>query len=185
GVNGRAVSTSAPKLRLMRGQSLVEGDKLNLKCEASGNPSPSFRWYKDGHELQKGRDLKIKTNKKNSKVQISRVRAEDSGNYTCVLSLHVSFCAIVLLAVTTTTPSPGVSHARRCNDSEKAHCVNGGDCYFIHGINQLSCKGRGALSEAGADDHRHLRGAAGGWHRVCGGLLQNQVSQTAEIQLAS
>ncbi|TNN65548.1 Pro-neuregulin-2, membrane-bound isoform [Liparis tanakae] len=47
----------------MRGQSLVEGDKLNLKCEASGNPSPSFRWFKDGHELQKGRDLKIKTNK--------------------------------------------------------------------------------------------------------------------------
>lgn len=54
---------SAPKLRLMRGQSLMEGDKLYLKCEASGNPSPSFRWYKDGHELQKGRDLKIKTNK--------------------------------------------------------------------------------------------------------------------------
>jgi len=56
-------SASAPKLRQMRGQSLMEGDKLYLKCEASGNPSPSFRWYKDGHELQKGRDLKIKTNK--------------------------------------------------------------------------------------------------------------------------
>lgn len=46
----------------------------------------------------------------------------------------------VTTTTTTTTPSPGVSHARRCNDSEKAHCVNGGDCYFIHGINQLSCK---------------------------------------------
>ncbi len=53
----------APKLRLMRGQSLMEGDRLYLKCEASGNPSPSFRWYKDGHELQRSRDLKIKTNK--------------------------------------------------------------------------------------------------------------------------
>ncbi|KAL0973892.1 hypothetical protein UPYG_G00212490 [Umbra pygmaea] len=40
----------------------------------------------------------------------------------------------------TTTLSPGLSHARRCNDSEKSHCVNGGDCYFIRGINQLSCK---------------------------------------------
>ena len=40
----------------------------------------------------------------------------------------------------TTTPSPGSGHARRCNDTEKAYCVNGGDCYFIHGINQLSCK---------------------------------------------
>uniref|UniRef100_A0A667Z372 Neuregulin 2b n=1 Tax=Myripristis murdjan TaxID=586833 RepID=A0A667Z372_9TELE len=128
----------------MRGQSLMEGDKLYLKCEASGNPSPSFRWYKDGHELQKGRDLKIKTNKKNSKVQISRVRVEDSGNYTCVaensLGQENATSIISVQILTTTTPSPGVSHARRCNDSEKAYCVNGGDCYFIHGINQLSCK---------------------------------------------
>ncbi|KAM9740986.1 neuregulin 2b isoform 3-T3 [Menidia menidia] len=135
---------SAPKLRQMRGQSLIEGDKLYLKCEASGNPSPSFRWYKDGHELQKGRDLKIKTNKKNSKVQISRVRVEDSGNYTCVaensLGQENATSIISVQILTTTAPSPGVSHARRCNDSEKAYCVNGGDCYFIHGINQLSCK---------------------------------------------
>nr|XP_033488984.1 pro-neuregulin-2, membrane-bound isoform-like isoform X2 [Epinephelus lanceolatus] len=193
---------SAPRLRLMRGQSLVEGDKLYLKCEATGNPSPSFRWYKDGHELQRGRDLKIKTNKKNSKVQISRVRVEDSGNYTCVAEnslgqenvtsiisvqilttttpspgvshvrrcndsekaycvngadlttttpspgvSHVKRCNDSEKAycinggdLTTTTPSPGVTHVRRCNDTEKAYCVNGGDCYFIHGINQLSCK---------------------------------------------
>uniref|UniRef100_A0A672FID5 Neuregulin 2b n=1 Tax=Salarias fasciatus TaxID=181472 RepID=A0A672FID5_SALFA len=130
---------SAPRLQPMRGQSLLRGDKLYLKCEASGNPSPSFRWYKDGHELQKGRDLKIKTNKKNSKVQISRVRVEDSGNYTCVAENS--------LGQENTTRQPASSpltrlssshHARRCNDSEKAYCVNGGDCYFIHGINQLS-----------------------------------------------
>ncbi|XP_073790279.1 neuregulin 2a isoform X27 [Danio rerio] len=40
----------------------------------------------------------------------------------------------------TTTVSPGSGHARRCNDTEKTYCVNGGDCYYIHGINQLSCK---------------------------------------------
>ncbi|XP_064181887.1 pro-neuregulin-2, membrane-bound isoform-like isoform X4 [Anguilla rostrata] len=40
----------------------------------------------------------------------------------------------------TTTLSPGSGHARRCNETERAYCVNGGDCYFIHGINQLSCK---------------------------------------------
>uniref|UniRef100_A0A673BXF9 Neuregulin 2b n=1 Tax=Sphaeramia orbicularis TaxID=375764 RepID=A0A673BXF9_9TELE len=128
----------------MRGQSLLEGDKLYLKCEASGNPSPSFRWYKDGHELQKGRDLKIKTNKKNSKVQISRVRVEDSGNYTCVaensLGQENVTSIISVQILTTTTPPPGVSHARPCLESDKAYCVNGGDCYIIHGINQLSCK---------------------------------------------
>ncbi|XP_028315777.1 neuregulin 2b isoform X1 [Gouania willdenowi] len=134
---------SAPKLQPMRGQSLLKGDKLYLKCEASGNPSPSFRWYKDGQELQKGRDLKIKTNKKNSKVQISRVRMGDSGNYTCVVENSLgqeNATSLISVLISTTTPSPGVSHARRCNDSEKAYCVNGGDCYFLHGINQLTCK---------------------------------------------
>ncbi|XP_046879079.1 neuregulin 2b [Hypomesus transpacificus] len=134
---------AAPKLRPMRGQSLIEGERMYLKCEASGNPSPSFRWFKDGRELQRGRDLKIKTNKKNSKVQISRVRLEDSGNYTCVVENTLgqeNFTSYITVQTLTTTLSPGVSPARRCNDTEKAYCVNGGDCYFIHGINQLSCK---------------------------------------------
>uniref|UniRef100_A0A3Q2PN08 Neuregulin 2b n=1 Tax=Fundulus heteroclitus TaxID=8078 RepID=A0A3Q2PN08_FUNHE len=107
-----------------------------VKCEASGNPSPSFRWYKDGHELQKGRDLKIKTNKKNSKVQIGRVRVEDSGNYTCVaensLGQENATTIITVQILTTTTLSPGVSHVRRCNDSEKAYCANGGDFLSFH-----------------------------------------------------
>ncbi|XP_059918175.1 LOW QUALITY PROTEIN: neuregulin 2b [Gadus macrocephalus] len=128
----------------MQGQSLMEGDKLYLKCEASGSPSPSFHWYKDGLKLQKGRDLKIKTNKKNSKVQISHVRVDDSGNYTCVaensLGQENATSLISVQILTTTTPSAGVSHTRRCNESERTYCVNGGDCYFIHGINQLICK---------------------------------------------
>ncbi|CAM4617279.1 unnamed protein product [Leuciscus chuanchicus] len=78
----------------MDSQWLLEGKKLTLKCEAVGNPSPSFNWYKDGSQLRKRKDVKIKSN----------------------------------------------NHARKCNETEKTHCVNGGDCYFIHGINQLSCK---------------------------------------------
>ncbi|TSK28119.1 Pro-neuregulin-2, membrane-bound isoform [Bagarius yarrelli] len=61
-----------------------EDERVTLKCEVQGNPSPSFRWLKDGSELRKSKDVKIKTNKKHSKVQISQVRLEDSGNYTCV-----------------------------------------------------------------------------------------------------
>uniref|UniRef100_A0A3B4A7B0 Ig-like domain-containing protein n=1 Tax=Periophthalmus magnuspinnatus TaxID=409849 RepID=A0A3B4A7B0_9GOBI len=154
--NGRELLTTPPRLRPMRGQTLAEGERLYLKCEAAGSPSPGFRWYKDGHELQKGRDLKIKTNKKNSKLQISRVRVEDSGNYTCVaenslgqenatsfISVHLcEYCRIsvhlcesgpvlascvLYLSVSTTSPPPGVSYARACNESEKAYCVNGGD----------------------------------------------------------
>uniref|UniRef100_A0A673VTP7 Neuregulin 2b n=1 Tax=Salmo trutta TaxID=8032 RepID=A0A673VTP7_SALTR len=110
--------------------SLMEGERLYLKCEASGNPSPSFRWYKDGRELQRGKDVKIKTNKKNSKVQINRARLEDSGNYTCVVENMLgqeSTTSSISVQSLTTTLSPGSSHARRCNDTEKSYCVNGGD----------------------------------------------------------
>ncbi|XP_076877453.1 neuregulin 2b isoform X2 [Brachyhypopomus gauderio] len=134
---------SAPKVKPMRSQWVAEGDRVTLKCEAQGNPRPSFRWFKDGSELRKSKDVKIKTNKKNSKIQISRVRLEDSGNYTCVVENSLgkeNSTSYVNVQSITTTLSPGSSHARKCNETEKAYCVNGGDCYFIHGINQLSCK---------------------------------------------
>lgn len=56
---------------------------------------------------------------------------------SCLTAVPVVTTTIV---TTTTSLSAGVSHVRRCNDSEKAYCVNGGDCYFIHGINQPFCK---------------------------------------------
>uniref|UniRef100_A0A8C1SVJ6 Neuregulin 2b n=1 Tax=Cyprinus carpio TaxID=7962 RepID=A0A8C1SVJ6_CYPCA len=134
---------SAPKVKPMDSQWLLEGKKLTLKCEAVGNPSPSFNWYKDGSQLRKRKDVKIKSNKKNSKLHISRVRLEDSGNYTCVAENSLgreNATSYVSVQSITTTLSPGSSHARKCNETEKTYCVNGGDCYFIHGINQLSCK---------------------------------------------
>lgn len=37
-------------------------------------------------------------------------------------------------------------------------------------------RGRGALPEKSPDNHGYLCGSVGGGHRVCGCLLQNQVS---------
>ncbi|KAJ8348404.1 hypothetical protein SKAU_G00269930 [Synaphobranchus kaupii] len=76
--------SSAPKLKRLKSQLVDEGSKLTVKCEASGNPPPSYRWYKDGSELKKSKEIKIKSGMKNSRVQINRARLEDSGNYTCV-----------------------------------------------------------------------------------------------------
>uniref|UniRef100_A0A3B4B3J8 Uncharacterized protein n=1 Tax=Periophthalmus magnuspinnatus TaxID=409849 RepID=A0A3B4B3J8_9GOBI len=128
----------------MRNPSIVdEGSKLTVKCEATGNPPPTYRWFKDGNELKKSKNVRIKNGQKNSRVQISRAKLEDSGNYTCVVENSLgkdNSTGTVNVQSITTTVSPGSGHARRCNDTEKAYCVNGGDCYFIHGINQLSCK---------------------------------------------
>uniref|UniRef100_A0A8C1SUB6 Neuregulin 2a n=1 Tax=Cyprinus carpio TaxID=7962 RepID=A0A8C1SUB6_CYPCA len=155
--SGRAVSESPspapPSLRRMKNSvSVDEGSKLIVRCEASGNPTPQYKWYKDGTELKKSKEIKISRNgKKTSKVQISSAKLEDSGNYTCVAenilgkengtsTVHVQSNVLSLFPAVTTTLSPGSGHARRCNESEKAYCVNGGDCYYIHGINRLSCK---------------------------------------------
>uniref|UniRef100_A0A8C7L360 Neuregulin 2a n=1 Tax=Oncorhynchus kisutch TaxID=8019 RepID=A0A8C7L360_ONCKI len=136
-------TANAPKLKRLRNLMVEEGSRLTVKCEATGNPSPTYKWFKDGSELKKSRDVKIKSSQKNSRVQISRAKLEHSGNYTCVaenLLGNSNSTSTVHVQSITTTPSPGSGHARRCNDSEKAYCVNGGDCYFIHGINQFSCK---------------------------------------------
>ncbi|XP_030638262.1 neuregulin 2a [Chanos chanos] len=135
---------AAPKLKRMRSQILVdEGSKLTVKCEATGSPTPNYTWYKDGTQLKGSRKLRIKPGKKNSRVQINSAKLEDSGNYTCVAENSWgkdNGTSTVHVQSITTTLSPGSGHARRCNDTEKTYCVNGGDCYFIHGINQLSCK---------------------------------------------
>ncbi|KAM9333273.1 neuregulin 2a isoform 2-T2 [Pholidichthys leucotaenia] len=142
---GDPTAVVAPKLKPMKNPIIVnEGSKLTVKCEATeGNPAPTYTWFKDGNELKKSKKVKIRSSMKNSRVQISRVKLEDSGNYTCVVENQLgrdnSTGSVNVQSITTTTP-PGSGHARRCNDSEKAYCVNGGDCYFIHGINQFSCK---------------------------------------------
>uniref|UniRef100_A0A673IPN1 Neuregulin 2a n=2 Tax=Sinocyclocheilus rhinocerous TaxID=307959 RepID=A0A673IPN1_9TELE len=134
-----------PSLKRMKNPVLVdEGSRLIVRCEASGNPTPQYKWYKDGAELKKSKEIKISRNgKKTSKVHISSAKLEDSGNYTCVAENILgkeNGTSTVHVQSITTTLSPGSGHARRCNESEKAYCVNGGDCYYIHGINRLSCK---------------------------------------------
>ncbi|KAM9729573.1 neuregulin 2a isoform 4-T4 [Menidia menidia] len=135
---------AAPKLKPIKNPIIVdEGRKLTVKCEATGNPPLTYRWFKDGNELKKSPKVKIRNNQKSSRVQISSAKLEDSGNYTCVVENSLgrdNSTGTVNVQSITTTQSPGSGHARRCNDTEKSYCVNGGDCYFYHGINQLSCK---------------------------------------------
>uniref|UniRef100_W5LM11 Neuregulin 2a n=1 Tax=Astyanax mexicanus TaxID=7994 RepID=W5LM11_ASTMX len=117
-----------------------EGGRLTVKCEASGSPPLSYKWYKDGSLLKRAKKSR---SKKNSKVQISSARLEDAGSYMCVVENEDGSSnrtsTVNVQSITTTLP-PGSGHARRCNDTEKGYCVNDGECYFIHGINQLSCK---------------------------------------------
>lgn len=54
-------TATRPKLKKMKSQTGQVGEKQSLKCEAAaGNPQPSYRWFKDGKELNRSRDIRIK-----------------------------------------------------------------------------------------------------------------------------
>ncbi|XP_065791604.1 pro-neuregulin-2, membrane-bound isoform isoform X5 [Muntiacus reevesi] len=75
-----------PKLKKMKSQTGQVGEKQSLKCEAAaGNPLPSYRWFKDGKELNRSRDIRIKygNGRKNSRLQFNKVKLEDAGEYVC------------------------------------------------------------------------------------------------------
>uniref|UniRef100_A0A8C9N3Z1 Neuregulin 2 n=1 Tax=Serinus canaria TaxID=9135 RepID=A0A8C9N3Z1_SERCA len=103
--------------------------------------------------------------RKISRLQFNKVKLEDAGEYSCeaenVLgkdtakgSLNVKSGTtkapqvlpatetkiVVMEEDLTTTLSSWSGHARKCNETAKSYCVNGGVCYYIEGINQLSCK---------------------------------------------
>uniref|UniRef100_A0A7M4DXK1 Pro-neuregulin-2, membrane-bound isoform n=1 Tax=Crocodylus porosus TaxID=8502 RepID=A0A7M4DXK1_CROPO len=135
-----------PKLKKLKSPNVHVGDKISLKCEAtSGNPQPSYKWFKDGKELKKSKDIRIKygNGKKISRLQFNKVKLEDAGEYSCeaenVLGKDTAKGSLNVRSVTTTLSSWS-GHARKCNETAKSYCVNGGVCYYIEGINQLSCK---------------------------------------------
>ncbi|KAM6055275.1 pro-neuregulin-2, membrane-bound isoform 4-T4 [Theristicus caerulescens] len=168
-----------PKLKKLKSPNVHVGEKISLKCEATaGNPQPSYKWFKDGKELKKSKDIRIKygNGKKISRLQFNKVKLEDAGEYSCeaenVLgkdtakgSLNVKSGTtkapqvlpasetkiIVMEEELTTTLSSWSGHARKCNETAKSYCVNGGVCYYIEGINQLSCK------KQRKQMHNHLR----------------------------
>ncbi|XP_043925400.1 pro-neuregulin-2, membrane-bound isoform isoform X2 [Protopterus annectens] len=136
---GEAVS---PKLKKLKNKTVQEGGELSIKCEATGNPKPGYKWFKDGKELKKSKEIKIK-GRKSSKLTIHKVSMEHAGEYTCEAENSVgkdSAKVTVNVRSVTTTLSPWSGHARRCNETARSYCVNGGVCYYIDGINQLSCK---------------------------------------------
>uniref|UniRef100_A0A1D5P4M3 Pro-neuregulin-2, membrane-bound isoform n=1 Tax=Gallus gallus TaxID=9031 RepID=A0A1D5P4M3_CHICK len=135
-----------PKLKKLKSPNVHVGEKISLKCEATaGNPQPSYKWFKDGKELKKSKDIRIKygNGKKISRLQFNKVKLEDAGEYSCeaenILGKDTAKGSLNVRSVTTTLSSWS-GHARKCNETAKSYCVNGGVCYYIEGINQLSCK---------------------------------------------
>uniref|UniRef100_A0A8C5U4T4 Neuregulin 2 n=1 Tax=Malurus cyaneus samueli TaxID=2593467 RepID=A0A8C5U4T4_9PASS len=123
-----------PKLKKLKSPNVHVGEKISLKCEATaGNPQPSYKWFKDGKELKKSKDIRIKYGTRATRKLCTSGCCSLSGNNS------ISFlCVFLFSPAVTTTLSSWSGHARKCNETAKSYCVNGGVCYYIEGINQLS-----------------------------------------------
>ena len=62
-----------------------EGDLL-LTCNATGNPTPSISWTKDGSLINASGDPRISITEQNTKLRITNVSRVDDGQYRCVAS---------------------------------------------------------------------------------------------------
>ncbi|XP_043915222.1 pro-neuregulin-1, membrane-bound isoform isoform X3 [Protopterus annectens] len=132
---------TAPKLKKLESKDVFEGKNLSLTCEASGgHPRPEFRWYKDEKAIQaeNSDDITIKKYKKSSVLEVKKVKASHAGDYKCEaynkLGNTSSVAQVVVRTATSTAPTTGTGHDKKCRDEEKSFCVNGGECFVIDSI---------------------------------------------------
>uniref|UniRef100_A0A8C2DDK6 Neuregulin 2a n=1 Tax=Cyprinus carpio TaxID=7962 RepID=A0A8C2DDK6_CYPCA len=121
-IQGASRSREPDWLDLLRGEDNEEGLGSDDALWTHSTPVSSFRWFPESlPTLAPGTASSVPTSSPTSTLALTSPSSAPP-------------------PLVTTTLSPGSGHARRCNESEKAYCVNGGDCYYIHGINRLSCK---------------------------------------------
>ncbi|XP_075910867.1 uncharacterized protein LOC116937962 isoform X2 [Petromyzon marinus] len=96
--------TSAPAMRAKWRPlvAVLEGEKLVLKCEASG--SAEYAWLLNGVRLKKGKGVRITTKKGISRLTISRVGSLHSGPLSCQASNSLGITAITTTVSVTSKP---------------------------------------------------------------------------------
>ena len=60
---------------------VTEGENVTLACNASGNPTPSISWTKNGSAVNSPR-IRLSSDKK--QLTITNVNRDDKGEYRCV-----------------------------------------------------------------------------------------------------
>lgn len=67
---------------------LVEMQIVFLDCQASGYPSPTIKWYRDGKEITTEGRYKIFSN---GTLQLQETRQDDGGVYECIAGSSAGF----------------------------------------------------------------------------------------------
>ncbi|KAM7093056.1 hemicentin-2 [Molossus nigricans] len=77
----------APRIRssgATQEHSVLEGQEVQLDCEADGQPPPEVAWLKDGGPLGQGMGPHLRFYLDGSSLVLKGLKASDSGAYTCV-----------------------------------------------------------------------------------------------------
>ncbi|CAK9829518.1 Myosin light chain kinase, smooth muscle [Anthophora retusa] len=81
--------SASPRTYPSFGRSLLDttsrlNERLQLDCKIRGTPSPTPTWFRNGRPLERSIRIKRYFDGKTAKVEISKVKASDAGEYTCV-----------------------------------------------------------------------------------------------------
>ena len=66
----------------------VVGDNVTFTCAASGTPTLTFMWYKDGVSapLMAGNNVRFRNQTNESSLSLANIAPSDAGSYYCVAS---------------------------------------------------------------------------------------------------
>jgi len=125
--------------KLAKSKEVISGKRIRIQCRTSGKPKPLVTWFKDGAQLQYDNRKKSKEVKRGSRLELRRVRAEDSGTYQCraVNALGQTAFHNTTLIVTSDSQNDYL-HSTLC--STQTFCLNGGTCYLMTSLNQKLCR---------------------------------------------
>ncbi|XP_078043308.1 myosin light chain kinase, smooth muscle-like isoform X2 [Augochlora pura] len=81
--------SASPRTYPSFGRSLLDSttrinSKLQLSCGIRGTPSPTPTWFRNGRPLERSSRIKRYFDGNTAKIDISKVKASDAGEYTCV-----------------------------------------------------------------------------------------------------
>ncbi|XP_067145351.1 LOW QUALITY PROTEIN: obscurin-like [Centruroides vittatus] len=80
--------TCPPSFRKkLKDMAVMTNEPVRFEVEVEGKPTPEVKWYKDGQQLSESDRIKMLQEKEEIfAMMIDKVKPEDSGNYSCVLT---------------------------------------------------------------------------------------------------
>lgn len=78
--------------RLPKSLVVTEGETVEMKCLAEGEPKPTVQWYKDGQQLNDSKKYTYEPNEysiANAELSFENAQQEDRGSYMCII--HTEF----------------------------------------------------------------------------------------------